>query len=98
MLYTGNISIDWKNVFNDEKMFPTDKIFDFAEWRKEANYKKIVKPEEDVDLMGNKNCFFMNDKFDIIILSNDEAKDAESRQETKDLIPHLDNFDTITIE
>ena len=68
VLSVGNINIEWMKVFNDEKQFPIDKIFNFAEWRKEANYKKILKPEEDVDYMGNKNMFSMNDKFNIVIL------------------------------
>ena len=98
VLYTGNISIDWKNIFNDAIWLPTDKIFNFAEWRKDEVYKKIVKPEEDVDLMGNKNCYFMNEKFDIVILANDEDKDAETRADIKASLPHLDNFDIINIQ
>ncbi len=79
VLFMGNIAIDWKNTFNDATWFPTDLIFNFAEWRKDAVYKKIVKPEEDVDLMGNKNCYFMREKFDLIILVNDADHDQENR-------------------
>ncbi len=64
----GKYSIDFRNQYNDPVNFPTDLIFNFDEWRKEENYKKIVRPEEDVDLIGNKKCYFMNDNFDLIIL------------------------------
>lgn len=44
VLYLGNTAIDFKNNFtSDETNFPAEKIFNFAEWRKEENYKKIVR-------------------------------------------------------
>ena len=60
VLYCGNIAPDFKELFNDPVNFPTDKIFDMKEWRKEENYKKIVRPDEDHDLMQNKNCYIMH--------------------------------------
>ena len=68
MLYCGSISPDFKSALNDPVNFPTDKIFDINEWKKEENYKKIVREDEDHDLMGNKKCYWMNEKFDLIIL------------------------------
>lgn len=79
VLYLGNIAIDFKNNFtSDETNFPAEKVFNFAEWRKEENYKKIVRKEEDHDMMGNKNMFWINDSFNLIILAEDEG-DAENR-------------------
>jgi len=43
--------------------FPTDKIFDFDEWRFYNNYMSVVKDDENVDLHGNKKCFSMNPNF-----------------------------------
>ena len=70
VLNCGKHAIDFINEFNDPVNFPTQLIFDYDEWRKEENYKRIVRPEEDVDLLGNKKCYFMNDKFDLIIVHN----------------------------
>lgn len=93
----GNIAPDFHKQFkSDDTNLPSDVIFNFSEWRKEAHYKKIVRPEEDHDLMGNKNCFWMNDKFNIVVLQNDE--DEETRQELLQNIPNLSsNFEIINI-
>ena len=96
--YIGNISPDFKSgLTGDDSTFPTEKIFNFAEWRKEENYKKIVREEEDHDLMGNKKCYWMNDKFTMVILAEDEG-DEEAKKEVLSKIPHLENFEIITIE
>lgn len=42
ILFVGKNTADFCNDFNDPENFPTDKIFNFNEWRKEENYKKIV--------------------------------------------------------
>lgn len=69
VLYCGNIAPDFKERFNsDATNFPSDLVFNFEEWRKEEHYKKVVRPDEDHDLLGNKNCYYMNEKFNIIIL------------------------------
>lgn len=96
VLFVGNIAPDFKTVFtSDDKNFPSDCVFNFPEWRKEANYKKIVRDDEDHDLMGNKKCFWMNEKFNIIILQQDD--DEETRQELLQRIPHLECFEIINI-
>ena len=56
-------SPDFKNVYNDEDNFPSYKIFDWNEWRDHDTYMKIVRAEEDYDLLKNKNCYFMNAEF-----------------------------------
>lgn len=94
VLNCGKYAIDFRNDFNDPVNFPTDLIFNFEEWRKDENYKKIVRPEEDVDLLGNKKCYFMNDNFDIIILHDIQGmtEDNDKREEIKSKIPHFNQF------
>jgi hypothetical protein len=80
--------------------FPTSLIFDFDEWRKDEVYKRIVRPEEDHDLLGNKKCYFMNENFDLIILRDITAdtKEADKREEFKKTIPHFStSFETIFV-
>ena len=69
MLQCGRLAVDFKSQFDGgAENFPVDLIFNFKEWRKEENYKKIVRPDEDHDLMNNKNCYYINKNFDLIIL------------------------------
>jgi hypothetical protein len=97
VLYVGSLSPDFKTNFNDSVNFPTDLIFNFAEWRKEENYKKIVREDEDHDLMGNLRCFYMNEKFDIILLQDNEEDDQEAKNTFIKGIPHLESFEIIKI-
>ncbi len=97
VLYVGKTCPDFKTVLtSDVKNFPADAVFNFAEWRKEENYKKIVREEEDQDLMGNKRCYMLNEKFTIVILAEDQG-DEETRAELLQRIPHLECFDIINI-
>lgn len=100
VLNCGKLQIDFMRDFHDPVNFPIDKIFDFQEWRKEENYKKIVRPEEDVDLMNNKKCYFMNDNFDLIILQDivEVREDEDKRDEFKTKIPFLKNFETFFVQ
>lgn len=78
--------------------FPINLIFDFAEWRKEENFKSILKPEEDIDMYGNKKCFFMNVKFTIIILQDIVDAVDDTRSDFKAKIPNFtENFDTLFV-
>lgn len=97
VLNCGKLDIDFRTTFNDPVNFPTDVIFNFTEWRKEENYKKIVRMEEDVDLLGNKKCYYMNDNFEIIIVHDvrDLTVDNDNREEIKQRIPHFNqHFET----
>ena len=49
--------------YNHKTEFPTERIFDFEEWRFYNNYMSVVKEDENVDLLGNKKCFVMNSNF-----------------------------------
>jgi hypothetical protein len=100
VLNMGRYSIDFINEFTCPVNFPTNLIFNFKEWRKEENYKRIVRQEEDVDLLGNKKCYFMNDNFTIIILHDikDVLDTDDKREEVKEKIPHYnDHFDTFFV-
>lgn len=55
-----NLNLDFKNKWTHPEIFPIEKITDFDEWRESDNYMSIVKPEENVDLIGNKKCYVMN--------------------------------------
>ena len=50
VLNCGKLNFHLKAIFNDPVNFPIDMIFDYEEGRKNANYKKIVREDEDVDL------------------------------------------------
>ena len=84
------MAIDFLSNFDGgPDTLPIATVFDFKEWRKEENYKKIVRPEEDHDLMNNKHCFYMNEeRFDIIILQENEG-DENAKNDLKSKIPHL---------
>lgn len=53
VLFLDKLAIDFKEKFNDEANFPTNKIFNFEDWRNPTNYKKILKSGEDKDTFGN---------------------------------------------
>ena len=59
----------YKEYTSDDTIFPAEKIFDFQEWRKDEVYKKIVREEENVDLIGNRPFFFQNNEFHITLLA-----------------------------
>lgn len=46
--------------------FPWNDAFSFTQWRE--NYRIMLKPEEDIDFLGNKGGFKMKETFDILIL------------------------------
>ena len=96
VLYVGNIAPDFKTGLTaDEATFPAATVFDFTEWRKEEHYKRVVREAEDVDLMGNKKMFWMNEKFNLVILA--EYEDEETKQQVIKNIPNVESFDIINI-
>ena len=64
------MAIDFVSNFDGgADTLPIASVFDFKEWRKEANHKKIVRPEEDHDLLNNKGQYEMTpERFNIIVL------------------------------
>eukprot|EP00355_Strombidium_rassoulzadegani_P004022 CAMPEP_0168616596 /NCGR_PEP_ID=MMETSP0449_2-20121227/5107_1 /TAXON_ID=1082188 /ORGANISM="Strombidium rassoulzadegani, Strain ras09" /LENGTH=180 /DNA_ID=CAMNT_0008657383 /DNA_START=20 /DNA_END=562 /DNA_ORIENTATION=+ len=74
----GKIAPDFKEQFNDPLVFPTDTIFDFENFRKIENYKKVVREDEDYDYQNNKGCFMMHEDYNLVLLSN--AQNEEEKQ------------------
>lgn len=102
VLNCGKICVDFKTLFNDPHFFPTDKLFDFKEWRKEGVFQSIAKPEEYLDSLGQKTPFFiLNESFTVIVLQSlvDSADPAALKAQVKDKIPHLnaENFDVAVV-
>ena len=96
VVFCDKLAIDWKEKFNSAAMWPSDKVFDFAEWRKQDVYKKILKPEEDVDTQGNKGMYFMNDDFTIVLLCSYQSD--EEAQNVMKALPHADKFGIVKIQ
>ena len=63
-----NLNLDFKEKWSHPEIFPLDEITDFDEWKDNENYLKIVKPDENVDLIGNKKCYVINEKFTMVFL------------------------------
>lgn len=99
VLQCGKGVVDFREKFGGD-VLQWDTIFNFKEWRKEENYKKIVKAEEDHDLMGNKKCYLMNNDFDIIVLSENEDNDQDVKNGVFAAVgPQLKtNFDILLIK
>ena len=55
----GSLAPDFNSEFKDEKLWPFDEIADFDEWREDEKYLKIVKEEENKDILGDKGNFSM---------------------------------------
>ena len=91
-----NLVMDFKDRWQDDQIFPLDKIVNFDQWRKYQNYMKVVKTEENHDLLGNKNCYCMNDNFTMVFLSK-YTTDANIIK-VLDSIPNSDSMDLIIIE
>ena len=54
-----NLNPDFKTDWQDEDIFPIDEIVEFEAWRTDQKYLKVVKKEENRDLLGNKNMYVM---------------------------------------
>ena len=54
VLNCGKTAPCFKTVWTDESQLPMDLICDFETWRKFKNYRSILKPTEDHDILGNK--------------------------------------------
>jgi hypothetical protein len=76
--------------FTDEETFPADEIFHFFNWRENEKYMKVVKPEENVDLLGNKRCFMMKPEFTLVMLQR--YKSEEDVYKFCRMIPHSQDF------
>ena len=83
-----NLNLNFNDEWTHPEIFPTDEISEFDEWREDEKYMKVVKPEENVDLIGNKKCYMMNQKFQLVFLYRYTAD--ENMVRIVDNIPNSD--------
>mmetsp|Transcript_4126 Transcript_4126/g.3994 ORF Transcript_4126/g.3994 Transcript_4126/m.3994 type:complete len:119 (+) Transcript_4126:220-576(+) len=95
VFFISKIEPDFKKEFNVDGIFPTDLIFNFEEFRKKENYKKLVKDEEDFDHFNIKGHMVLREPFTIVILST--YTDDASMLKVMENIPHLDNFEIFKV-
>ena len=75
---------------------PWKELFQYEIWRKE--YKKHLKPEEDVDFLGTPGNFKMKDSFSIAILIEGNYH-PDFKTQLHEHIPNLDqNFDHFNVK
>ena len=63
-----NLNMDFNEMWTHPEILPMDKMTDFDEWREDENYMCIVEEAENVDMMGNKKCYVMNEKYTMVFL------------------------------
>mmetsp|Transcript_15608 Transcript_15608/g.26371 ORF Transcript_15608/g.26371 Transcript_15608/m.26371 type:complete len:179 (+) Transcript_15608:66-602(+) len=87
VIYLDKMRGDFKNQLNfPPNHWPSEEIFDFKTWRENDCYMKVVKEEENEDLLKQKGRYFMNDNFQMIILASYHSD--EDCEELVKLIPH----------
>ncbi len=80
---------DFITNYTHDEVFPTEEIFDWSYWcSPDEHYMKVVKEEEDHDLLGNKKMFCMREKFQMVVLATYQ-NDEELVRVTNN-IPHSD--------
>ena len=60
---------DFNVQYTHDEIFPTEEVFDWGVWRFEDTYMKVVKDDENHDLLGNKKMYTLRDKFQLCILA-----------------------------
>lgn len=79
---------DFNSKFTHDEIFPTDEVFDWGLWRADDTYMKVVKEEEDHDLLGNKKMYTLLPKFQMCILATYDTD--EHICQVCDAVPHSD--------
>ena len=83
VLYLGRVPVDFlTGLDGGPGNLPWGTIFHFEKWRKEENFKSIVRPYENVDAFGNKGAYYMQDLFTISILMDIDDEDEDENQKT----------------
>ena len=95
VMHSSKIIPDYKEKFNDEKLFPTKEIFNFKHWRDEKVHKNILIEDEDVDNFGNKGFYTLNEDFQMVLLS--VIEDPEEQKESLAAIPGIENFEIVSV-
>ena len=73
VINVDKLNPDFKTEWQDDEEFPLDTICDFDEWRLETNYLKIVKEDENKDLMGDPGYYSMHENFTMVFLARYET-------------------------
>lgn len=68
VINSDNLNPDFKTEWQDDEIFPLDEICNFSEWREGEKYMKIVKEEENKDLLGTPKMFVMQPSFTMCFL------------------------------
>ena len=64
VIFVDKLVPDFKNEYNfTPDHWPSYDIFDFEKWRDNSEYMKVVKEDENHDLLLNPKKYFMNDNF-----------------------------------
>ena len=64
VIYLDKMRADFKQVINfPPDLWPSDEIFDFAKWRANDCYMKVVREPENHDMLNQKGKYFMNENF-----------------------------------
>ena len=95
-LNCNNLNLDFKDVWTDELYLPMDEITDYELWRDRKYHTKIVRPEENVDLLNNKGCFGMGKNFTIAFLYRFTSNEDMVR--IVDNIPNSDQMQILIVE
>ena len=97
-IYMDNLIPDWKNAWTVQKEgeFDTNLIFNCREFKKEENYKKMLKKNEDVDDFGNKGYYLMHKDYQMVLVYSYQSEDQI--QKIKDSIPfYKDSFKSFIV-
>ena len=82
---------DGKNMPLKDMVFKREKLF--------ADYKTLVKPDEDTDLAGNAGMYSMHADFNIVMVTNASDKDFDDEiiQMQLDSIPNISEWKKVYI-
>mmetsp|Transcript_2045 Transcript_2045/g.3061 ORF Transcript_2045/g.3061 Transcript_2045/m.3061 type:complete len:106 (-) Transcript_2045:7-324(-) len=91
VIYTDKMKADFKKDYNfPPDHWPSDEIFDFKHWREDDTYMKVVKEEENHDMLKNKGKYYMEDNFQMIVLAS--WQNPEDAKLLMDGIPHVEDM------
>lgn len=87
--------VDFNKEWTHSKELPMDKICNFDLWRKDEVYLQLVKPNENYDLLQNKNMYHMKPEFTICFLAL-YTTDADMLKVYQS-IPHSDQMQVLIV-
>ena len=89
VIFVDKLVPDFNKEFNFEPdHWPSKEIFDFEHWRDNDNYMKVVKQEENHDILLVKDKFCMHDNFQLVYLAT--YQDEAHVQKILENTPHSD--------